>query len=328
MGAGSNGTGFHCYPPKNQKEPDSVATLENQMKNIFIALATLSALVLCAACGGETSTAIPATRPAATDTPTTIAASAKTPTLAAIASDVCAPGETPPFITQVVLAKDAQGANFEPIEITENFKATQETLHAVVTLQDAPDNLQLGATWRLMQAVGYTPQQIDANTLQITDGGSRNVDFTLKGTQPAWPVGAYCVEIYVDGKLAVSKPFHVIASSASPNADARVVTDIVLATDAKPVTFEPVNPTNLFTKNAEAIHAVVKIQDAPANTLLRAQWYPPNQEPLEFKLPPVDGTRWLDFRLTPTPDGFPPGEYKVEIYVNDQLVDTKTFTVQ
>ncbi len=296
------------------------------MKKTILALVLTSVFIfLLAACGGDATpapTAAPTSAPTVAPTATTIVLGEPT----AQTTDVCAPGSQPAFISDVVLAQDTQGANYEPVNVTETFDPSQATLHAVVTLENAPKNLQLGATWHLVQAPGYKPQKIDATELAVADGGSRNVDFTLKGAQPAWPPGEYCVEIYANGVLARSKPFTVAASGS--NAGAEAVADIVLAESVKPNTFEPVNPTDTFAKNAEAIHAVVKIQDAPANTSLSAKWFPPTQEPLEFNLPPVDGTRWLDFRLTPPPDGFPAGAYKVEIYVNQKLVDTKTFTVQ
>ncbi|MCG3139332.1 MAG: hypothetical protein HDKAJFGB_00200 [Anaerolineae bacterium] len=299
----------------------------NPFASKTIALVLLSAVVLLNACGGDaTPTPTPAPAPTSTSLPaptaTTIVSDKTTPQTA----KVCAPGETPTFISDVVLAKDAQGANYEPVGITEAFEPSQATLHAIVTLVNAPKNLQLGATWHLIQASGYKPQKIDATTIEVADGGSRNVDFTLKGTQSAWPVGSYCVEIYANDKLALAKSFTVIAGES--NAGSNVIQDIVLAESVKPDTFDPINPTDTFKKNAEAIHAVVRILDAPANTQLSAKWFPPSQEPLDFALPPVDGTRWLDFRLTPPPDGFPAGEYKVEIYVNQKLADTKTFTVQ
>lgn len=299
-----------------------------RMRKTIPALAFTSAFIfLLAACGGGTPAQVPTAPPTATLAPASTS-NPKTPTLAAIDSDICAPGNQPDFIQQVVLAKDTQGANFEPVDVTEAYEPNQATLHAVVTLKNAPKNLQLGSVWYLMQASGYKPQKIEGNNLEVAAGGSRNVDFTLKGTQSAWPVGSYCVEIYANGKLAASKPFSVVTGSSTTSAGIQVVQDIVLAEGAKPDTFEPVNPTNTFKKDAGAIHATVKIQDAPASTVISAKWYPPDQEPLEFNLPPVDGTRWLDFRLTPTPDGFPGGEYKVEIFVNETLVDTKTFTVQ
>jgi hypothetical protein len=298
------------------------------MKKSIFALALSGAFIfLLAACGGD-ATPMPTNAPPSTEAPRATATRAASSNTGIEPAEMCGTGEMPAFITGVVLAKETQGANFEPVEIVEAYDPSQATFHAVVTLKNAPKNLQLGSAWHLMQASGYKPQTIDQNTLDIPDGGSRNVDFTLKAVEPLWPVGSYCVSIFANGKLAVSKPFEVIGSSATSNAGAEVVQDIVLAENTKPDTFEPINPTTMFKTNAQAIHAAVSIQDAPANTFVSAKWYPPDQLPLEFNLPPVDGTRWLDFRLDPPSEGFPTGEYKVEIYVNEKLVDTKTFTVQ
>lgn len=288
----------------------------------------LSAIVLLAACGVDAPTQTLPTPLAATPAPPPTAAR-PTATRAARPVDICADGALPAYITAIVLAQDAQGENFTPVDITDVFDATQEMFHAIVTLKDAPRNLQLGSKWYLVQAAGYAPNtKIDENELSAAQGGSRNVDFTLKTTQATWPPGTYCVEIYADGNLAASRFFSVQGNTAPSNATSSIVKQIVLAEDVKPETFEPINPTTIFKSSAPAIHATVQIENAPANTLFQARWYPPDQLPLEFNLPPVDGTRWIDFRLTPTPDGFPTGEYRVEIYVSAQLVDTKTFTVE
>lgn len=293
----------------------------------LIALVVLSAMSLLAACGGEDATQVPATPLAPTKVPVATQAS-PTATRAAQASGICAQGNLPAYIKEMVLAKDVQGENFTPVDITDAYAPTQATFHAIVTLQDAPQNLKLASKWYLVQAAGYTPNtKIDENELPVDQGGSRNVDFTLKTTQDAWPSGTYCVEIYAAGNLVLSKNFTVVANTAPSNAMGSVVKQIVLAQDARPATFEPVNPTTTFKANAPTIHATVEIQDAPANTNLRARWYPPTQDPLDFDLT-ADGTRWIDFRLTPAPDGFPTGEYKAEIYVNQELVDTQTFTVE
>lgn len=298
------------------------------MKKTFSALALASAFILLlAACGGD-ATPMPTNPPPATEAPRATATIAAPLNTGPETAERCGTGELPPYITEIVLAKDTRGANFEPIDIVESFEPNQATFHAIVTLKDAPKNLQLGSSWYLMEASGYKPQTINSTTLDVADGGSRNIDFTLKAVEPLWPVGSYCISIFANGNLAASKPFAVMGSRAPSNAGAEVVRQIVLAEDANPDTFEPINPTTTFKTNAQAIHAAVSIQDAPANTLVSAKWYPPDQLPLEFNLPPVDGTRWLDFRLTPPPEGFPAGEYKVEIYVNEQLVDTVTFTVE
>ena len=298
------------------------------MKRVIVALVGLSAFILLVACGGETPTQAPPTALAPTKAPAATSIP-PTSTRAAQASNICGQGNLPAYITEVVLAKDVQGDNFTPVNISETFAPTQATFHAVVTLTNAPQNLKLGSKWYLVEAAGYTPNsKIDENELPVQQSGSRNVDFTLKTSQDTWPVGTYCVEIYADGNLALSKNFSVVGNTTPSNATGSVIKQVVMAESVKPETFEPINPTTTFKSNAEAIHAAVQLDNAPANTLMQARWYPPQQEPLEFNLPPVDGTRWVDFRLTPAPDGFPTGEYHVEIYVNEQLADTKTFTVE
>jgi len=297
------------------------------MKKTMLALMLWSAFLLLVACGGTPATQAPPETIAPTVAPTDTTAP-PTATLAAQATTICAKGTIPAYIKQVVLAKSTSGDNFDPVDVTDAYEPTQTTFHAVATLQDAPKNLKMHASWYLIKAAGYQDNtKIDENELDVADGGSRNLDFTLETKNKTWPPGSYCVEIYAEGNLALSKNFTVNGSTVPSNAGTSVLKQTVLAEDSAPTTFEPIRPTTTFKHDAPFIHAVVQIEQAPANTNFRARWYPPGQDPLDFPLQ-VDGSRWLDFRLTPAPDGFPTGDYKVEIYVNDQLADTKTFTVQ
>lgn len=79
-------------------------------------------------------------------TPTKVVVDKPTPQ----GSSICGTGEKPAFISDVVLAKDTQGTNFEPQDVTDKYEPSQATFHAVVTLKDAPKNLQLGSTWHLV----------------------------------------------------------------------------------------------------------------------------------------------------------------------------------
>lgn len=298
------------------------------MKATITALALTSAFIFwLAACGGA-ETAVPTQPPLApTEAPApTAAVSSNTPQAAT--GGICAQGSAPAFLQRVILTTDTRGANFTPVDEVESYPSNQATFHAVASLVNAPPNAKMRAVWYLVNAPGYTPNfKITETELDIDTGGTRNVDFTLKPEADSWPPGTYCVEVYVNDALAVSKTFTVTGATGQSNATPAVLKQVVLAQDTKPDTFEPINPTTTFARTAPFIHAAIQIEQAPANTVFRARWYPPNQDPLDFELT-TDGTRWLDFRLTPAPDGFPAGEYQVEIYVNDQLADTKTFTVQ
>lgn len=297
------------------------------MKRTIVALAMLSAFLLLAACGGD-ATPQPTPEPLPPTEAPLATLGRPTATLAAQAGGICAAGTLPAYLQDVVLAKGTEGDNFTPVDVTDVYEPTQSTFHAIATLKDAPQNLKMRAVWYLVQAKGYNPNtKIDENDLNVEQGGTRNLDFTLETTQKTWPPGEYCVEIYAEGNLALSKQFTVSGSDAPSSAGPSAVKQVVLAEDADPASFKPINPTSTFKAGAAFIHATVEVGDAPVNTVFRARWYPPSQEPLDFELK-TDGSRWLDFRLTPTPTGFPTGEYKVEIYVNDQLADTKTFTVE
>lgn len=310
------------------------------MKKLITTLTALSVFFVLVACGGtETPTAIPPTQVPPTSAPT---AESIPPTVTAApqASDVCGKGNTPAYLTQVVLAEDTKGDNFEPVNPTDRFEPGQATFHAVASVKNAPKGVKLGARWYVIQATGYKPNfKINESEMTFAEGGTRKIDFKLKNPADKWPAGSYCVEIYAEGNLALSREFQVIGDSTPSNADIDIVKQVVLAENTKPSSFEPINPTTKFRSNTPLIHAAVRVEKAPANTQFRARWYAPGQDPLDFMLQ-TDGTRWLDFRLmptppntpapgeTPAPEGFPAGEYKVEIYVNEQLANTQTFTVQ
>lgn len=296
------------------------------MNRPLLALVLLSAFFFIS-CGVDTTTEVLPTPILPTPEPT-VAVARATAVPAAQTVGICGPGTLPAYIKEVVLARDTQGVNFTPVDVTDEFEPTQRAFHAIVTLENAPADIQMGSRWYLVQATGYTPNtKIDDNVLNVPEGGSRNVAFNLSATQSTWPPGDYCVEIYAEGNLALSKNFKVVGSAARSNATPDVLKQIVLAEDSDPGTFAPINATSKFKSTAPFIHAAVEIFEAPANTVLRARWYPPSQDPLDFELT-TDGSRWLDFRLTPAPEGFPTGEYTIEIYVNDQLADTKTFIVE
>lgn len=301
------------------------------MRIKFSALVLLSAFLVLAGCDGGTTPADPTPTPLVVPQATLVPPTATPPptaTLSAQVSGICGEGQTPPYLKEIILTTDTQGDTFTPVDSVTEFEPTQGTFHAVVVLDGAPKNLKLAAAWYLVRGEGYKPgTQIDQKELVVDTGGTRNVDFTLRTTQDRWPPGDYCVEVRAEGSLALSKTFKVGSDSTPSNAGADVVKQIVLAEDSKPETFEPINPTTQFKSNAPFIHATIQVVSAPVNTRFRARWYPPAQEPLNFDLK-TNGTRWLDFRLTPAPQGFPAGEYEVEIYVNDKLVDTKTFTVE
>ena len=235
------------------------------------------------------------------------------------------------IVVNGVMAKDVSGSNFDPVGITDSFPANQSIFHAVITIANAPDNTSFKIVW------------LDASnnqmaSYQLNSSGSRNLDFTFKPNAGTLPAGDYQVELYVNGALNRTLKFSVASAAqaqpTTPNPQpSGLVASVTMAEDAKADTKEPINPTVVF-KPSATFHAIVAIQNAPANTKFGATWYtvdvgsaaPPNQKIDSTELT-TDGSRNIDFTLRPK-STWPVGTYRVEITVNGVLDTVKTFSVQ
>ena len=103
------------------------------------------------------------------------------------------------IITEVVMARDTEGIELEPVDPTTVF-SPDSVIHAVVRIEDAPSNTEFAAAFYVVD-VGDAAEPdtlISSNTL--TADGTRNVEFTLTPTT-SWPAGTYRVEISVNGTL-------------------------------------------------------------------------------------------------------------------------------
>jgi outer membrane usher protein FimD/PapC len=268
-------------------------------------------------------------------------ASAPTPTPAPTATP---PPTSPPqpvnIVTNAVTAKDVSGDNFDPVGITDSFPADQSIFHAVVTISAAPANTQFKVVW-------LTASNSQMGDFTLTSGGSRNLDFTFKPNAGKLPAGNYKVELYVNGTLNRTLTFSVSGSAppqpTSPQTQATCpsvtpkssgyISDVVIAENTQGADKQPVNPTTTF-KPSAIFHAVVRTQNAPANTNFKAMWCvtdvgsasPPNTLIDQTDLS-TDGSRNIDFTLSPATT-WPAGTYRVLISVNGVVDTVKNFSVK
>jgi hypothetical protein len=103
---------------------------------------------------------------------------------------------------------------------------------------------------------------------------------------------------------------------------------------------EAVDLTSVF-EATDKIHCVVRLANAPSSTKIRAQWYAvnaqgqkPNEKLDETTMNEIGANNIIDFNYTPSPDGLPAGNYRVDIFLNpkdkgeDKPAKTVTFTVK
>lgn len=252
-----------------------------------------------------------------------------------------APSPTPAakpsaFVRSVTMATDAKADTKEPVNPTNEFRPNA-TFHAVVLTQNAPAGTKFRIAWYVTDVgVAEKPNTLIDQT-EVTADGSRNIDFSLRPTT-TWPPGKYRAEIFVNGVLDRIMNFTVAGAITQPAPTApaptsNIIRAVTLATDSRPDTREAINPTTEFKPNA-IFHAVVTIQNAPANTQFKAAWYvtdvgtaaAPNLLINQTELT-ADGSRNLDFTLQPTTT-WPPGKYRVEIFVNNVFDRKVDFTVK
>ena len=115
----------------------------------------------------------------------------------ALAAAACGFNVSTANIKEAVLAKGYE--NSEAVDPTTVFAQSDQTLHLVVKVANAPDDTTVKAVWQIGQVEGYDPGVIDETTLTL-DSGQDSIDFTLSNDQ-LWPVGKYKVDLYLDDKL-------------------------------------------------------------------------------------------------------------------------------
>lgn len=113
------------------------------------------------------------------------------------------------------------------------------------------------------------------------------------------------------------------------------ISNAVMAEGTEGDNFDPVGVTETYAPDQGDFHAVVSISNAPSDTKLKVVWTAidvgdaaePNTKIEETEVM-VDGSRNIDFTLTPNQETWPAGTYKVDIYLNDKLDRTLNFSVE
>jgi hypothetical protein len=152
---------------------------------------------------------------------------------------------------------------------------------------------------------------------------NRTLNFTVAAAPPT-PTVAPPTPVAKGGCPPLSSP------ALTPSG---IISSVTMAEGTKGAEKEPVNPTTLFKPNS-VFHAVVRIQNAPANTEVKAAWYAtdvgdaaPCNTSIDSNELTAGGSRNIDFSLTPSTQ-WPEGTYRVEIFVNGTLDRVVNFSVK
>lgn len=106
------------------------------------------------------------------------------------------------------------------------------------------------------------------------------------------------------------------------------VAEAYMASQINESTSEPVVKTESFSQSDTIIYATARIKNVPSDTKVSAIWYYiPTGDSLRSENDIVaDSDMWVQFSLA-NEKGFIPGEYKVEILLNDKAAETLNYIV-
>lgn len=106
------------------------------------------------------------------------------------------------------------------------------------------------------------------------------------------------------------------------------ISQAYMASSVDPYTSEPIVKTDVFPQSTTTeIYATALVKNIPGDTQVTAIWYhlPTGSSLSSDLIVPED--MWVSFSFT-NPDGFPLGEYKVELIIDDEVDETLYFTVE
>jgi len=220
----------------------------------------------------------------------------------------------------------------KPVNATDTFAVNTPEIFCSVKLSNAPDDTEVGSEWVYVkgEVQGVTDYVID--TLVLPADGTQFLQFSLPRPDGGWPIGEYQLNLYIDGKEAVSLPFTVSATATGPGGGSISQATMALGVDAQS---RPVNPTTTFAANTPEIYCSVLVSNAPAGTELLSEWYYVSGEwqgvtnRLVGSVPFImQGTMYVSLSLTIPAEGWPGGQYQVKLYLNGALQEAVPFTVE
>lgn len=230
-------------------------------------------------------------------------------------------------IADATMAKGVS-EKMEPIDPTSTFETTDGIVHCLVVLGNAPEKTRVKAVWTVVSVQGQKPNDKLGETA-VEGGGAKNVvDFTYTPPPAGLPVGDYKVDIYLNSQLGKEEqPAKTVAFS--------VKSGHPMITRATLSAIENGGAVTEFPAGTPIFFCTVDVRGAAAGTKVSASWVAieaRGSEPnFEIRRSPVvleAGQNTVNYNLK-YDSGFPPGRYRVDLYLGDSPTAEKsvTFTV-
>jgi hypothetical protein len=219
-----------------------------------------------------------------------------------------------PEIQELSLARDAVGN--DPTTVFQS----DETFHLVGSLLNSAGGTKVKVIWSAIAVEGGSPQGvIDEQEQEL---GSGEFSFAFDSALPAWPVGSYSVDVFLDGSLVQTLEFQVEGVPEVTAEDVRTALDE-----------DGVNQTSVFGPQ-DKFYLVAEIKNVPPEgSAVKVVWTSlhvegdtaDNYEINTYEGSLENGTFWAS--LTNNSDTWPVGQYRVDLYLAGEFVQSVDFEV-
>jgi hypothetical protein len=106
------------------------------------------------------------------------------------------------------------------------------------------------------------------------------------------------------------------------------IKDAVMALEVDPATQEASVEQDVFTQDTNIIYVTFYVKNVPSDTKVSSLWtYIPSGESMAVDPLYLDQDAQVQFSIE-MPNGFIPGDYQVELFLDDKLEETLPFTVE
>ncbi len=231
--------------------------------------------------------------------------------LMGLGSLACLASGGPPAIGEVVVAKSLD-ANYQPVDPTSTY-ISSDTIYISVQVSNLVAGSVVEVKYKL-DGTDYT-----STTTTADKDGSGFFGFQLSATEGHTP-GSYTADVYLDGVLAKTVSFTVEASGPPSLGD-------VVVAKGLDSSYKPTEPTSTFSPT-DTIYISVRVINLVVGSKVKVI-YTFNGQPTESVITAkTPGSGYDGFSFSPPAGGNPTGDYTTDVYLDDVLITTVTFTVQ
>lgn len=234
-------------------------------------------------------------------------------------------------IVNVVMTTGVQGDDNTPVDNVTTFDPNIQTLYAVVSTKNTAPGTVIKVRWIAANVTGDPPDSL-IDSSEISVEGDVNIAFSLSrsGAQP-WTPGAYRIQVYEDGELDGTLDF-TIGGASSPSGSSRIARVVTFAEQDS--AGNPIDLQGEFPAGTKTLAAQVFV-NSDATIEVKGVWWtgvvpgwPSDTKLFEAVGRASNQQNGIEFNIERSSgEAFPPGTYKLELYVDDKLENTTAFRV-